>query len=111
VEVIFATRTLMDDLVDPVSRANRFGTPTADRIELRLIQLFAAVCLDDIRALPGRCTELPGKPRGRLVIDLAPPHQLLIRPTSKDAGGKGRAGGLDWTSIHSITLIDVIAAA
>ena len=59
-----------------------------------------------MRSLPGRCHELTGDLAGCLSLDLDHPYRLLIRPAEQTAPGPG--GGLDWSAVESVVVIDIV---
>lgn len=85
----------------------QWGDDGARRVTLRLQQLAAAGTLADMRGLPGRCHELAGKRRGMLAIDVHQGHRLILRPTN-DPPPRKTDGGLDWSAIESVTVVEVV---
>lgn len=106
-EVFFSTRKLATRLGSDRDRVKEFGAEGAGRIDLRLQQLRAAPTLEHMRSLPGRCHELTGNLNAHLAIDVRHPYRLIFRPTDSNTTKKSD-GGLDWTSVDSITITDII---
>lgn len=106
-EVRFATSALARRLGQDSVRTSEFGTPVAQRIDLRLQQLHSAPTLAVMRTLPARCVEAAGNPRGYLTIDVAHPVQLIFRPFD-DANAHTVGRALNWHAVDSILIIDII---
>ena len=56
----------------------KYGKNCAKKINLRLDDLQAAVNLEILRVLPGRCHELKGDKKGQLSLDLEQPLRLIF---------------------------------
>ena len=84
----------------------KHGTDRATRIRRRLDDLRAADTLEDMRYLPGRCHELKGDRAGQLSLDLDHPYRLIFTPAANSLPRKPD-GGLDWTQVTAITILDV----
>lgn len=106
-EVLFASEKLQRALSNYRVLEREWGKTGAKKIALRLQQLAAAPTLADMRHLPGRCHELTGDRAGHLAVDIHHPHRLVLRPTA-DPPPKKPDGGLDWTAVDSITVIEII---
>lgn len=73
----------------------------------RLSELHAAETLSDIRRLPPpRCHELRGNRKGQLSVDLAHPYRLVFEPAGNPPPKK-EDGGLDWTRVTGIRILEV----
>jgi proteic killer suppression protein len=107
VEVLFENRRLFESVTDPRVREARYGRPAAKKITLRLQQLAAAETLEDMRHLPGRCHELTADRAGCLALDLLQPYRLIIRPTQEPPPQREH-GGLDWSAVESVTVLDIV---
>lgn len=83
-----------------------YGKNCARKIRLRLDDLQAAINLDEFKNLPGRCHELKGDKRGQLSLDLEHPLRLIFEP-SNESTAKKQDGGLDWSSISAVKIIDI----
>ena len=105
-EVLFATRKLQRGLNSAAETRRTYGDLMAKKIGLRLQQMGAAGCLDDLRNLPGRWHELTNDLKGSLACDLVHPHRLIFRPT-EDPPPRLAEGGLDWSAVDSVTVTDV----
>ncbi len=86
----------------------RWGPRCASVLKLRLTELAAAPSLDflDPRKLPGpRCHELKAGMQGQLSVDLVDPLRLIFRP--KPPAPIRKDGGLDWTRVTSVIVMEV----
>ncbi len=106
-EVLFATRKLQRQLTEPQKVQRTFGATGAKKIALRLQQMQAAPSLEEMRYLPGRCHELTGDRKGTLAVDVEHPYRLLFRPTENPAPLDDE-GGLDWSRVESVTVIEIV---
>lgn len=105
-EVLFATRRLERRFNSATEARKAFGEPMAKKIALRLQQMNAARHLGDLRDLPGRWHELTGDLQGSLACSLTGPHRLIFRPT-EEPPPRSADGGLDWSAVDSVTVIQV----
>lgn len=106
-DVLFSTAKLRRQLSDQRLLQRRWGAEGAKRITLRLQQLAAAVSLDDMRQLPGRCHELVGRLAGELAVDVHRGHRLIFRPTAVPPPTRAD-DGLDWTRVDSVTVTEIV---
>lgn len=84
-----------------------FGKSCASRIRRRLDDLSAASSLEILRPpFPGRCHELKADRKGQLSLDLEHPHRLIFEPTGEGITKK-EDGGLDWSTVKAIQIIEV----
>jgi proteic killer suppression protein len=84
------------------------GAENAKRILRRLDDLRAADNLEVIRPpFPGRCHELKGDRAGQLAIDAKHPFRLIFRPAHDPIPHKDD-GGLDWSQVTSICILEVV---
>lgn len=86
----------------------RFGKPLAERLQQRLAELKAAETLEDIRRLPSaRCHELSQNRQGQLAVDVVHPKRLIFKPDHNPVPWKPD-GGLDWSRVTRIRVIEII---
>ena len=77
------------------------------KLQQRLMELKAAPCLDDISKVPPpRCHPLSGDRDGQLSVDLEHPYRLLFIPAN-DPIPVTQNGGLDWTKVTEIDIIEI----
>jgi len=105
-DVFFESKQLADVCSARKALVRAFGVERAKKIERRLQQLTAAAVLDDLRNAPGRCHELTADRGGQLSLDLDHPHRLIFRPTKQPPPATA-GGGLDWTAVESVTIIEI----
>ncbi len=106
-EVLFESQRLLESIRNDRQRTKRYGRDAAKKVDLRLQQLLAAETLEDMRNLPGRCHELTADWAGHLALDLVQPYRLIIRPTDVSPPQRD-AGGLDWSGVDSVTVVDIV---
>jgi toxin HigB-1 len=107
VDVYFTTEKLQKQLSSQRDLQRKWGDAGAKRITLRLQQLEAAVTLEDMRQLPGRCHELFGDRDGELAVDVHQGHRLIFRPTD-DPPPEKVDGGLDWSQVESVIVTEIV---
>lgn len=83
-----------------------WGSARATKIRLQLDALAAAETLEDLRYAPGRLHELTGDRKGQLAFDLDGPYRLIFEPAEEPVPRKDD-GGLDWSCIEAVTVLDV----
>ncbi len=84
------------------------GAKRARRLQQRMMELKAAISLDDISRLPpARCHELTGNRKGQLSVDLEHPYRLLFIPANNPLP-ETKNGGLDWSGVTEIEIIGVV---
>ncbi|HSW05287.1 type II toxin-antitoxin system RelE/ParE family toxin [Aquabacterium sp.] len=106
-EVSFANERLKKVCESATERKKRFGEPVAGKLKTRLDDLDAALSLEDMRHLPGHWEELAGDRRGQLSCRLAGGMRLIVRPKRQPPPTKPD-GGLDWSAIDQVTVIEVV---
>ena len=106
-EVLFVSEKLRRALSDYRALQEQRGGEGAKKISLRLQQLAAAPTLDDLRSMPGRCHELADTRKGQLAVEVHKGFRLIFRP-SVDLAPRKSDGGLDWSAVESVTVIEVV---
>ena len=107
VDVLFPNEKKQKYFSDSKALQKDWGVDGSKKVMLRLQQLGAARCLEDMRDLPGRCHELTGDLAGTLAVDLHKGFRLIFHPTADLAPTK-EDGGLDWTAVDSITVTEIV---
>ena len=105
-EIAFSSNKLRDMCNSEKARRKERGQREGDLLGVRLDDLHAAVTLEDMRGLPGRCHELTGDRKGQLAVDLVHPHRLVFEVANEPAPRKADKG-LDWTKATAIRIIEI----
>ena len=83
----------------------RLGESTAEKLRLRLAQIEAADCLDDLAALPQvQCHNLDKQRRFR--VDVTAGVAVVLEPTSDDSRPVSKAE-VDWSEVTSVLVVAV----
>jgi len=107
-EIVFRQRKLQKVCEDWNESVRKYGPERAKSLHLRLNQLYAAESLAEIRDLPqARCHELKGDRAGQLSVDLKQPYRLIFE-VADDPIPILQSGGLDWKSVRSIRILEVV---
>lgn len=86
-----------------------YGADQAKVIAIRLTVLRAMETLNDLYPpykKPERCHELQGKLKDCLSIDIKHPYRIIIKP-DHDPMPIREEGGLDWSKVTRIQIIDI----
>ncbi|MFE2426561.1 type II toxin-antitoxin system RelE/ParE family toxin [Streptomyces sp. NPDC059373] len=104
-EVLFADRKVAKIFESERDMRRTYGAQTADKLAMRRAALVAAETLEDMRppAL-GRCEELSGDWAGCLSLRLTANWRLIFSPTEYEMD---KQGGLDWSSVTSVTIEEI----
>lgn len=106
-EVSFASRKMQKACSSEKELKREWGPPIAKKLGQRLMELSAAQTLKDISRLPpARCHELSGDRQGQLSVDVAQPYRLIFEP-DHDPAPKKPDGGLDWTQVTKVVVLEV----
>jgi len=87
-------------------RVKQLGAAGAKKLETRLDDLQAAFCLEDLRNAAGKLHELKGNRKHQFSMTITGAKRLIIFST-KDPPPKKPDGGLDWSAIKEITLLEI----
>ena len=106
-EINFASRKLQKACNSEKEMRARFGKPLAERLQQRLSELKAAETLEDVSRLPpARCHELSQDREGQLAVVLVQPQRLIFETDHNPVPYKPD-GGLDWTQVTRIRVIEI----
>lgn len=105
-EVTFSTKKLQKLCNSEKKLRGDYGNRMASLIQRRLTDLAAVTNLEEMRLLPGRCHELKADLKGRLAIDLVHPERLIFVPANNPLPQKSD-GGLDWSNITKVKIVDI----
>jgi len=105
-DIIFKNRKLAEQFNRQELLVKQHGQQRGKLLRRRLDDLRAAVNLEQMRRLPGRCHELKGNRAGQVSIDLDGPYRLIFKVANNPVPLK-KDGGLDWTQVTSIKILGV----
>lgn len=105
-EVCFATQALQKRLGTDKARVRAYGSDIARTLARRQAQMQAASTLADLACL-GKCHELKGGRKGELAVSVTANLRLVFEPADDPVPTKDD-GGLDWTRVTSIRILEVI---
>lgn len=106
-DITFQSEKLRGICNDGKLRQRTFGERTSKILGRRLDELRAAGSLADVAKLPAaRCHELKGERVGQLAVDLDHPRRLIFEPA--DPRPSRDDGGLDWSKVTSIIVIEIV---
>ncbi len=106
-DIVFHTPREAQNYNDFKYLVRAYGSEKARRIRMRFDQLKAASNLAEFRNLPGpRCHELTGDRKGQLAVDVKHPFRLILEPANDPLPQKAD-GGLDWTAVTAVKIIEV----
>jgi toxin HigB-1 len=101
----FRRRTIETIANDGKAARKALGKRCGALLRKRLDDLRASDHLETMRHLPGRCHELQGDRAGQFAIDLEHPRRLVFEPLD---GARRDDGGLDWSSITAIEIVEIV---
>ncbi len=85
-----------------------YGPEQGRLLVRRISELQAVRCLADLRALPQlRAHELTKNRKGQISISVQHPYRLIIVPANEPIPTLPD-GGLDWSSIAEVTVIEIV---
>lgn len=106
-EIAFASKKLAKQCNDAKERLRTFGAVRAKKLGLRLDDLAAAQVLDDVRKVGvGSPHELKNDRKGQIAVSLDGPFRLIFVP-SDDPPATRPDGGIDWTAVRSVRILEV----
>ncbi len=105
--IVYKTSKLEKECNEAKLMVKKHGPVRAKLLQKRLTELRAAAVLVDIFRLPQvRCHELRENRKGELAVDLDHPYRLIFEPADEPIPTKPD-GGLDWTRVTSIRIIEI----
>ncbi len=106
-DIIYSTTKLKKTFENPRRLVKKYGARQANEIQKRIYDLRSADTLAKLsRVPPARCHELKGNRAGQLSLDLRHPYRLIIEPANDPIPLKDD-GGLDWSQVTTVCIIDV----
>ena len=106
VDIIFKSKKLEKLCNDDRLAQREWGKPQADALGHRLDDLRAARSLEDLRHSAGDLHELKGDRAGQLSMKLKGGDRLIVEP-SHDPPPRKPDGGLDWSQVTAIRIVEV----
>ena len=109
-DIQFADRKLEKECNEQRLLQRRHGPVRAKLLMTRLSVLRAAKVLSDLGPPyrgPMRCHELTGDRKGQLSIDLDHPYRLIF-VSDHDPPPVRAEGGLDWSQIAAIRILEIV---
>jgi proteic killer suppression protein len=107
-EVYFGTNKLKKIFSNEGELKKTFGVENSNKIMLRLTQLHAASCLNDMKFVPGaRFHQLEGKRKEQFAVDLKNPFRLVFKPNDDPIPYKDN-NEIDLEKIFNIKIIEVV---
>lgn len=106
-DIIFLDEGLRRTVNSEKRLRRKFPGRRGKLLRQRLDELRAAVTLEDMRGLPGRCHELKHDRTGQLAIGLEHPYRLIFEPANNPIP-RYAGGNLDWTRVTAIRIIEVV---
>jgi len=105
-EISYKSKKLEKQLTKPKEIAKSFGTK-AKKINQRIKDLSGVETLADMRQLPAAgCHELTGDRKGKLAVKVSGNYRLIFEPNHNPLPQKDD-GGLDWSQVTKIRVLDV----
>lgn len=109
-EILYASGNLQKELETEKKLLRRHGPKRAKLIQQRLFELRAALCLEDLRYLPGprlhQLVRKPGQPKAVFSVDLDHPMRLLFEAAEEPEPALP-GGGVDWRRVVAIRILEV----
>jgi proteic killer suppression protein len=106
VDIAFANTRLEKLVSSKRDLQRKLGQRGAQKVAAHVASLRAAARLEEFKHLPGRCHELDGSRAGQLALDLPDGKRLIFEPASNPPPKKPD-GGLDWTAVRSVRLLEI----
>ena len=103
-EITFADTGLESICQQKKLATKAIGAQSATKLKLRLAELFAAETVKDL--VTGRPHPLKGARFGQFALDLSGGHRLIFQPTMQPPPMLPD-GGIDWTSVTHVTIIEI----
>jgi plasmid maintenance system killer protein len=105
--ICYASRKLEKTLNSNSACVQAFGKVLAKKLIQRLRELAALTNLHDARTLSGaNCHELTGDRKGEIAMSLTGNYRLILRPNHAPIPQK-TDGGLDWTKVTIVEIIEI----
>lgn len=107
-DIFFHSKKLQKKFNSEKEMIKEWGPELSKKLRLRLMQIQAVSCLEDLFYLPGtRCHQLSGNRDNQFAVDLKHPYRLVFEPNHDPVPLKGD-GGFDIGRITSILILEVV---
>ena len=104
--ILFGNKRIRKICTDPKEMRKQCGQAIADQLQKRLDDLTAANRLSDMVNLPGKCHELQHNRDECLAVHLDKMERLIFQ-AANDPIPRKEDGGLDWTQIDTIRILEI----
>lgn len=105
-EISYKTKKLQKTVADLSVIKKNYGT-MAKAINMRLNELSHALNLEDMKFLPqANCHELTNNRDEKLAVNISGNYRIIFEP-SNDPIPLKEDGGMDWTKIDKITILEI----
>ena len=101
-----AASKLQKILSSELKLKGKYGPKMAKAVMKRITQLEAADTLEDMRSLPGNWHELHEDRDGQIAANLSANLRLIIKPANNPLP-LDDDGGLDWSSVDSVNIVEI----
>ena len=105
-EIAYANSRIEKICTDTKRAKKELGQVGVRILTGRLVQIAEASCLEDLRNRPGNWHELTGSRWGQLAVSLDGRNRLIFEPNNDPRPTKPD-GGLDWSAVTEIIIIDI----
>lgn len=106
-KITFTDKKLEKLANDDRKLVREFGKVRADKIKARLVQLYFATTLEDVRNLPGNYHELTNNRKGQWACDLDQPYRLVFTPHESPIP-TNEHGQYVWMEITGVEVIEIV---
>ena len=89
------------------SMQKELGHVRAKVLNMRLSQLQKVANLESLRHDPGNWHELKQNRAGQIAVSIGGQYRLILKPTG-DTPPLKPDGGLDWSQITNVTIIEIV---
>lgn len=105
-DIAFSSNRLQKVCASERKLRRELGEGGARKAAAHLASLRAAPSLEEFRRLPGRCHELGADRAGQLALALPNGKRLIFEPAVNAPPTKAD-GGLDWTAVRSVCVLEI----
>ena len=105
-EITYVNSRIEKICTDEKRAKKEFGQVGAKILAERLHQLRIAVNLEELRFRPGKWHELTADRWGQLAVSLKGLERLIFEP-DHDPRPEKPDGGLDWTAVTAVCIVDI----